>query len=384
MVVDTEYYDRLNINPTATLEDIKKGYKKLAVKYHPDKNMNDPDATEKFKQITEAYEVLSDPDKRKNYDSFGKAGIGEQHINPMDIFSRFFNFNMPFSKMRREPTINKSKPIITQIDCTLEQLYKGTRAKVTIKREVFCRTCSGKGIKYTAKPNKCAACLGRGVKVTIKQVGPFMVQQSQMMCPNCSGTGEIIDVKDRCVQCKGEKIIGESYTFEVIIKPGMIDKQQLVFAEQGNHYPDCQAGDIVVIISEKKHPIFKRIGDDLYTTISISLIEALTGFETILIHLDHRKLLISPEKGEIIHPNSIYMINNEGIANHIDQRKGNLYIKFKVIFPEPNSLTELQAKMLESVFTKNPPPLATKESNVHHSSLQKISMVPPTFYRYDD
>ncbi|CAN0863256.1 DnaJ protein homolog [Linum grandiflorum] len=312
---NTKYYEILGVPKNAAPEDLKKAYRKAAMKNHPDKG-GDP---EKFKELAQAYEVLSDPEKREIYDQYGEdalkegmGGGGGGH-NPFDIFESFFGGGGGSSRGRRQ---RRGDDVVHPLKVSLEDLYLGTTKKLSLSRNVICSKCSG----------KCAGCQGSGMKVSIRQLGPGMIQQMQHPCKECKGTGESISDMDRCSQCKGAKVVPEK-------KKGMQNGQKITFPGEADEAPETITGDIVFVLEQKEHPRFKRKGDDLFVEHSLPLTEALCGFRFVLTHLDGRQLLIKSLSvpGEVVKPDSFKAINDEGMPMY--QRpflKGRLYIHFTV------------------------------------------------------
>ncbi|CAA0824336.1 Chaperone protein dnaJ 2 [Striga hermonthica] len=353
---NTKYYEILGVPKTASPDDLKKAYKKAAIKNHPDKG-GDP---EKFKELAHAYEVLSDPDKREIYDQYGedalKEGIGGgggMH-DPFDIFSSFFG-GSPFgagggsSRGRRQ---RRGEDVVHPLKVSLEDLYLGTTKKLSLSRNVLCVKCKGKGSKSGASM-KCSGCQGTGMKVSIRQLGPGMIQQMQHACNECKGTGETINDKDRCPQCKGEKVVQEKKVLEVHVEKGMQNGQKITFPGEADEAPDTITGDIVFVLQQKEHPRFKRKGDDLFIEHSLTLTEALCGFHFVLSQLDGRQLLIKSQPGEVVKPDSFKAINDEGMPMY--QRpfmKGKLYIHFNVEFPD--SLSPEQVDALVKILPARP------------------------------
>ncbi|CAA7048548.1 unnamed protein product [Microthlaspi erraticum] len=351
---NTKFYEILGVPKTASPEDLKKAYKKAAIKNHPDKG-GDP---EKFKELAQAYEVLSDPEKREIYDQYGEDALKEGMGNgggghdPFDIFSSFFGHGgSPFgggpSRGRRQ---RRGEDVVHPLKVSLEDLYLGTTKKLSLKRNALCSKCNGKGSKSGASLT-CGGCQGTGMKVTIRQLGPGMIQQMQHACNECKGTGETINDKDRCPQCKGDKVIPEKKVLEVNVEKGMQHSQKITFEGQADEAPDTVTGDIVFVLQQKEHPKFKRKGEDLFVEHTISLTEALCGFQFVLTHLDGRNLLIKSNPGEVVKPDSYKAISDEGMP--IYQRpfmKGKLYIHFTVEFPD--SLSPDQTKAVEAVLPK--------------------------------
>jgi len=353
---NSKYYEVLGVPKNASQDELKKAYRKAAIKNHPDKG-GDP---EKFKELAQAYEVLSDPEKREIYDQYGEdalkegmGGGGGGH-DPFDIFQSFFGGASPFGggHGRQRQRQRRGEDVLHSLKVSLEDLYNGTTKKLSLSRNVLCSKCNGKGSK-SGKPATCSGCQGTGVKVSIRQLGPSMIQQMQHACGDCKGTGETISDKDRCPQCKGEKVIPEKKVLEVHVEKGMQNGQRITFPGAADEAPDTVTGDIVFVLQQKEHPKFKRKGDDLFYEHSLTLTEALCGFQFALTHLDSRQLLIKSNPGEVVKPGQFKAINDEGMPAY--QRpfmKGKLYIHFSVDFPE--SLTPDQCKALEAVLPPKP------------------------------
>ncbi|KAG8483547.1 hypothetical protein CXB51_022450 [Gossypium anomalum] len=378
---NTRYYEILGVSKNASQDDLKKAYKKAAIKNHPDKG-GDP---EKFKELAQAYEVLSDPEKREIYDQYGEdalkegMGGGAGAHDPFDIFSSFFG-GSPFgggsSRGRRQ---RRGEDVVHTLKVSLEDLYLGTSKKLSLSRNVICSKCNGKGSKSGASMT-CPGCQGSGMKVSIRQLGPSMIQQMQHPCNECKGTGETINDKDRCPQCKGEKVVQEKKVLEVIVEKGMQNGQKITFPGEADEAPETVTGDIVFVLQQKDHPKFKRKGEDLFLEHTLSLTEALCGFQFVITHLDGRQLLIKSNPGEVVKPgkflevsnlkaifyqllgfkfvklvipDSCKAINDEGMPLY--QRpfmKGKLYIQFTVEFPD--SLSPDQVKALEAILPPKP------------------------------
>ncbi|XP_050370192.1 dnaJ protein homolog [Argentina anserina] len=341
---NSKYYEILGVSKNASPEEIKKAYKKAAIKNHPDKG-GDP---EKFKESAQAYEVLSDPEKREIYDQYGEDGLNDRFQgSPHDIFSSFFGGGSPFGGMpdcsSRGRRQRRGEDVIRPLHVSLEDLYLGTSRKLSLSRNVLCSKCEGKGSKSGATA-KCRGCRGTGMKVTTRHIGPGMVQQMQHACNECNGTGETIGYKDRCGQCNGEKVFQEKKVLEVHVEKGMQNGQKITFSGESDEAPDTVTGDLIFVLKQKEHSKFKREMDDLYVEHSLSLTEALCGFEFVLNHLDGRKLLIKSNPGEVVKPGSFKAVNDEGMPMH--QRsfmKGKLFIHFSVEFPKTLSLEKVKA-----------------------------------------
>eukprot|EP00271_Cylindrocystis_brebissonii_P007206 TRINITY_DN20466_c0_g1_i1.p1 TRINITY_DN20466_c0_g1~~TRINITY_DN20466_c0_g1_i1.p1 ORF type:complete len:425 (-),score=88.31 TRINITY_DN20466_c0_g1_i1:858-2132(-) len=359
---NSKYYDVLGVPKSASPDDLKKAYRKAAIKNHPDKG-GDP---EKFKEISQAYEVLSDPQKKEIYDQYGEdaikegMGSGGSGHNPFDIFESFFGgggggpFGGPGMGRGRNGRQRRGEDVVHPLKVTLEDLYQSTSKKLSLSRNVICTKCKGKGSK-TGAPMTCSGCQGTGTKVSIRSLGPNMIQQMQHVCGDCKGSGEMISEKDKCTVCKAQKVVQEKKVLEVHVEKGMQHGQRITFQGEADEAPDTVTGDIVFVLQQKEHARFKRKGDDLFMDHDLTLTEALCGFQFPLTHLDGRQLLIKSSVGEIIKPKQFKAINDEGMPAY--QRpfmKGRLYIQFNVIFPESNTLGEEQCKILEAVLPPRP------------------------------
>lgn len=345
MVKETKFYDILEVKPDATTAEIKKSYKKLALKYHPDKNNNDDG--EKFKEISQAFEVLSDPKKRDIYDQGGEQALKEggggdfNFHNPFDIFDMFFGGGGGMHRNRGPP---RGRDTVHPLTVTLEELYKGSTRKINVTRNVICPKCDGLGGK-PGSAKTCNVCNGAGYKMKLRQIAPGVVQQSHSVCPECHGSKEVIPVKDRCPTCSGNKVIRKKKTLDVEIDKGMMDNQNIRFAGEGDVEPGIEPGDIIFSLDEQPHERFQRRKMDLIYPMSITVGEALTGFRHVIKTLDDRQLIVESKPGEVIKPDDLRVISNEGMPRYRNPfEKGRLIIKFNVIFP-----TSLEPAILEKL-----------------------------------
>ncbi|KAH8829708.1 hypothetical protein DL96DRAFT_1599247 [Flagelloscypha sp. PMI_526] len=314
----------------------------VALKLHPDKG-GDPD---KFKDVTHAYEVLSDPDKRHIYDTRGEAALNEAGgmggMDPQDLFSQlfggggggFFGGGGPFGGggAGRSSGPRKTKDLVHRVHVSLEDLYKGKTTKLALTRNILCGKCKGKGGKDGAVRD-CGSCNGRGIKVTLRQMGP-MIQQMQAPCDECSGTGEIINMKDRCTQCKGKKTIPDKKFLEVHIDKGMKGGQTIQFRGESDQAPNAEPGDVVIVIEEKPHERFRRQENDLIYETEIDLLTALAGGEFTIKHLDDRALLVKLLPGEVIKHGDLKVIHGQGMPSQRHHELGDMYVKLNVEFPD--------------------------------------------------
>lgn len=343
--VDTEkLYEVLGVSKTATEQEIKKAFRKLTLVHHPDKGGDE----HKFKEINGAYEVLGNKEKRELYDKYGLEGVkngGGMSGGFEDLFSMFGGGG----GMRggRKPR-RKVQPTKKQINVTLEDIYNGKMTSVENEKTIICPDCNGKGGEGV---QTCKHCSGRGSVMKTRQIGPGMYQQVQETCPHCGGTGEIIDPKKVCKKCKGKKVIKVTKKVDVSIEPGHPESEPIKFNGEGNELPDAEAGDLIIILSLAKHPIFTRAGADLIIEKEVTLKEALLGFSFKVKYLDGSDLLISTIAGDIIENGAIKVIAGKGLPFYRDKMShGNLIVKFKVKFPKTKELTADVKEALKKVF----------------------------------
>ena len=329
--MDTEYYNTLGISRSSTPSQIKKAYRGLAMKNHPDKG-GDP---EMFKQISCAYDVLSDPEKRERYDAFGK-GEAPNMAHANDIFSMFFG---NVSAQQRSGA-TKGNNVVHHLKLSLEDLYKGKTIRVSVLRNRL-KYPNGTPAPVSAF-RTCVTCKGRGVQIQIRRLGPIM-HQIQNPCPLCSGTG------NRVVE--GVPKTKERTILEVSIEPGTKHGDRIVFRGESDEHPGIEAGDIIFIVDEQAHPLFNRKGNDLFAKKTINLTEALCGTVFALTHLDNREIPLSTME-KIIKPGERVMVRGEGMPNK-NYIRGNLYITFAVEFP--NTLSNNHIQVLETMLPRKPP-----------------------------
>jgi DnaJ family protein A protein 2 len=352
MVKETEYYDRLGVAPGATSDEIKKAYRKLALKYHPNRNPGDHDAEVKFKEISEAYETLSDSTKRDNYDNYGKEGQqGGGFSNMEDIFEQMMG-----GGRRRPRGAQRTKDMVTSVKVKLQDIYNSKVKKMKISRNITCVTCKGTGSKDGKAPAKCKECQGSGTKTMLRQLGPGMFQQMRTHCPDCDGRGEVVAESSKCVDCKGKKVISDQKIINVEIDKGVHEGKKICFSGEASQEPGMETGDVIFVIQELPHDSFKRSGDDLIMEREISLLDALTGFSFEFKHLDDRPVVIQISPGDIIKPDDIREVPGLGMPIYTRSYDfGNLYVKFNVKFP--TALNNDQSTKLKTVFNPSPTPM---------------------------
>lgn len=329
------YYDILGIEKNASEDEIKKSYKKLAIKWHPDKNPNNiSEAEKKFKEISEAYQVLSDKNKREIYDNYGEDGLKNgdgpnMNTSPDDIFRMFFGGRSPFQQGFDEQShrnAKKTDPKIVNIPLTLKEFYNGTKKKISLKIKNICNNCEGYG---GLNLKTCDECSGRGLNIINRVIGPGMIQRIQAICNKCAGKKKISD--NICSLCNGNKITISEKDFILIIEPGCIHDDQKIFKDLGDHFPNEEPGDIIFLLKENNNSLFKRVGDDLIYNKNITLGDSITGTNINLEHINGEK--INYNEFKIIKPGSYSIIPNQGMpVKDKSNTFGNLYVVYNIIY----------------------------------------------------
>ncbi|KIK10107.1 hypothetical protein K443DRAFT_670736 [Laccaria amethystina LaAM-08-1] len=346
MPIDTELYELLGVSPDASEDEVKKAYRKKAKEHHPDKNINDPEAGQKFQEIGAAYEILSDPQSRAAYDSEGLDGLtgaAGPHMNAEDLFTQFFGgggaapmFGFDFGPAGSGRRRGKGEDSIIPYDVTLEDLYNGKSVKMNMEKEILCGVCKGSGARGNAKPKSCSTCEGKGWTFVQTQISSGRLGTSRIQCHDCKGHGEKIKEKERCKKCKGDKTVKEKTRQEIFVEKGMADRQRIVLAGAGDQEPGVPAGDVVFVLRASPHESFERSGNDLLAHVSVTLSEALIGFSRILItHLDGRGVKVTSPPGKIIKHQDSIVLRGEGmpIYKRPDQ-KGDLFIILDIEMPD--------------------------------------------------
>ena len=334
---DENYYNVLGIERNADQNEIKKAYRKLAMEYHPDRNPGDKKAEERFKLISEAYAILSDPQKRAEYDRFGKAGsarggfssYGGFSGDPFDIFREVFGggfgdiFGMGGTGQRKAAK-RRGADLQLRLQLTLEEIAQGAKKKLKLKKQVKCDTCDGSGISPGTSKITCPACQGQG-EVAFRQ-GFFTVSQT---CQRCGGDGQIIDKP--CPACHGDgRIRGESF-IDIEVPPGIAEGQYMTVRGEGNVGPrGGPQGDVLIIIEEKKHPEFERHGDDIVYHLRLSFPQVALGAEVQVPTLEGKAMISIPvgtQSGKILR------MKGKGIPHLNSYKRGDELIKVHVWTP---------------------------------------------------
>lgn len=341
-----DYYELLGVPKDVSAQDLKKAYRRLAMKYHPDRNPDNKEAEAKFKDISEAYEILSDQDKRAAYDRYGHAGVdpnaaggfggGAGGASFSDIFGDVFGDIFGSGGRGGGQRNNRGADLRYTLELDLEDAVKGTSVEIRVPTLVHCDTCNGSGAKKGTSPISCTTCGGVG-QVRMQQ-GFFSVQQT---CPTCRGQGKVI--KDPCSDCHGQGRKEKRKTLSVKIPPGVDTGDRIRLAGEGeagvNGGP---AGDLYVQVAVKEHAIFKREGKDLYTEVPISFVDAALGGELEVPTLDGRVKLKIPAETQT---GKLFRLRSKGVTPVRGGNAGDLLCR--VILETPVNLTKEQKELLK-------------------------------------
>lgn len=355
-----DYYEVLGVNKGATDDEIKKAYRKLARKYHPDLNKDNPEAAEKFKEIGEAYEILSDKDKRARYDQFGFAGVdpnygagqgggfgggfGFEDVDLGDIFGSFFGggFGGGGSRTNRANAPRQGESIRRTVMLSFEEAAFGCEKEIEIDRVEQCTECGGTGAEKGYTPETCSNCHGTG---TVKQTQrtPFGAFSSTGPCPNCRGTGKII--KKPCKKCRGTGQERRSRKLSVKIPAGIGDGQSVALRGQGgagvNGGP---AGDVIVTVSIRPHPLFQRDGYDVWCEVPISYAQACLGDKLIVPTIDGKVEYTMPAGTQ---PGTVFRMRGKGLQAVNGRGRGDQFVK--VTLEIPKNLSDHQKELLRKL-----------------------------------
>jgi len=356
-----DYYEVLGVGKDASEADLKKAYRKLAMKYHPDRNKGDASAEEKFKEAAEAYEILRDPQKKARYDQFGHAGVNGQggfgggvEFDVEDIFSRFgdifgggffgediFGGGRTRSRGRRQPGTPGSDMKI-RMPLTLEEIAFGTEKTLKVKKQVTCNTCDGTGAESKSDFETCGTCNGLG---EVRQVTRTMLGQmvNVQPCPTCQGEGRII--KNKCKTCNGEGREKGEETIKVSIPSGVSNGNYITLRGQGNAgRRGGQPGDLIVLIEEKEHEHFVRDGNNIYYDLSLSIPDAVLGSEQEVPTLKGKaKLRIEPGT----QPGKLLRMRGKGIIGLNSSGEGDEFVRINVYMPR--NLSDKERKSIEAL-----------------------------------
>ena len=368
---EKDYYEVLGINKNANQDEIKSAYRKLAMQYHPDRNPDNPNAEEKFKEAAVAYEVLSDANKRQRYDQFGHAGVnsgfgGGDGYSPFsnmnDIFSHFSDiFSGGFSdffgggntsRQGNRQQGERGSDVKIKLPLTIEEIAFGTEKTIKIKRLVQCKKCNGSGAKDASSKTNCPTCRGTGeVRNVSRSVFGQIVNIT--ICPTCSGMGQVI--KDKCPECNGDGRVPFEDTIDVSVPSGVSNDNYIPLSGKGNAGRfGGRSGDLLVIFIEKEHEKFKRLGDNVLYSLDVSFPDLAIGSNFEIQTLDGVNNIIVPAGSQ---PNDTIKLKDKGIKGLNSNRRGEFIIMLNLIIPkkintkEKEIITELA--MQENFLTKN-------------------------------
>ena len=354
-----DYYRVLGLDKSCSDRDLKRAYKTLSKKYHPDKNSGNESAHEKFVQVAEAYETLSDATTRKIYDQYGHDGVqnhkrggagGGQHHDPFDLFSRFFggggHFGGGGGGVRKGPDLEMKMYI------PLRDFYNGRDIEFSFEKQQICDDCEGSG-SADGQVETCNKCGGKGVVVQKHMLAPGIFQQVQAHCDQCGGQGKRI--KHPCPVCNGAKVVRRPTTLTAVVEKGMPKGAKLVFENEADEHPDHVAGNLYVVLLEKDPELtaedgsrndgtfFRRKDADLYWKEVLSLREAwMGGWTRNLTHLDGHAVQLGRQRGQVVQPMMIETVSDQGMPHwhdgHLHEEHedghGKLYVEYTVILPD--------------------------------------------------
>ena len=347
-----DFYEVLGVSKGAGKDEIKKAYRQMAIKYHPDKNPGDKEAEEKFKEAAEAYEVLSDDQKRAKYDQFGHAGLGNgggfggHGMSMDDIFSHFGDIfgdafgGFGFGSSRRRgggQRINKGSNLRVKVKLNLEEISHGVEKKLKVKKYVECKTCNGTGAKNGSDLTTCSTCHGTGhvTRVTNTFLGQM---QTSSVCPSCGGEGKMI--VNKCTECYGEGIVKADDVIKINIPAGVAEGMQLSVGGKGNAPRRGGInGDLLVVIEEEKHPELIRDGNDLIYNLYLSIPQAVLG-SAVEIPTIEGKAKIKIDAGT--QPGKILRLRGKGLPEIQGYGKGDLLVNINVWIPKKISKDEVK------------------------------------------
>jgi molecular chaperone DnaJ len=345
-----DFYGVLSVKREASIEEIKASYRQSALKWHPDRNpVNKEEADIKFRECTEAYSVLSDPQKRQIYDTYGHEGLRGSNVGAdfnssvfqdfHDIFGDFFGFEDLFSGGRRGRGRNqRGADLRYDMTLTFEEAVAGVTTKVKLPKQELCSACNGTGAKKGTGVTSCQTCGGRGQMAY--QQGFFTITRT---CPACQGAGQII--RERCLECRGNGRVEREKIIELRIPPGVDSGTRLRVTGEGEQGPNGgPAGDLYVVLDVKEHQFFERRGADLYCTIPLSVVQAALGTELQVPGLGGEEKLKIPEGTQ---SDAVFRVKGKGLPDPRGGGKGDLYYHVRVL--TPTKLTRDQRKLLEQL-----------------------------------
>lgn len=350
-----DYYEVLGVSKNATKDELKKAYRKQALKFHPDKNPGDTEAEAKFKEAAEAYEVLSNDEKRRRYDQFGHAGLsggggfsgGGMNIDDIfahfgDIFGGSFGGFGGFGSSRRSRRVNKGSNLRVKVKLTLQDVANGVEKKIKLKKYVSCKSCDGTGAANSSSYENCSTCHGTGQVTKISNT--FLGQmQTTSTCPSCDGEGKII--RDKCKKCSGEGVVYDEETVSIKIPPGVAEGMQLSIGGKGNAARRGGInGDLIILIQEEEHPELIRNDNDLIYNLYVGIPDLVLGHAAEIPTIDSKvkvKIEAGTEAGKVLR------LRGKGLPDVNGYQHGDLLVKIIVWIPK--TITKEERKLLEKL-----------------------------------
>lgn len=369
-----DYYEVLGVSKNASEAELKKAYRKKAIQYHPDKNPDNKEAEEKFKEAAEAYEVLSNAEKRQRYDQFGHAGVGGAAggggfgggMNMEDIFSHFGDifgggsfFGGGFGGGGRSSRrVNRGSNLRVKVKLTLKEIAEGVEKKIKVKKYVECKSCSGSGAKNGSSFSTCSTCNGTG-QVTRVQNTILGQMQTASTCPSCNGDGKMIT--DKCNSCSGEGIIRDEEVITINIPAGVAEGMQLSVSGKGNAARRGGVnGDLLILIQEEEHPELVRDENDLLYNLFISIPDAVLGTAVEIPTIDN-KVKVKIDAGT--QPGKILRLRGKGLPDVNGYGRGDLLVKINVWIPKDINKEEKKAmEKLQNAESFQPQPSKQEKS----------------------
>lgn len=356
-----DFYEVLGVSKGASDDEIKKAYRKLAKKFHPDLNPGNKEAEKRFKELNEAYEILSNPDKKSRYDQFGHAGVdpgfgtggggfgggfgGFQDFDLGSIFEGFFGGGFGTDASARRNAPQKGENLRSTIVLSFEEAVFGCEKEVSVTRTESCRECGGTGAGKGTSAETCQTCRGSGVvKQTQRtQLGMF---STSAPCPSCRGTGKII--KTPCTACRGTGNVRQSRQIKIKIPAGIDDGQTITLRGEASAGTNGgPSGDLYVSVSVRPHPVFVRQGTDIYIEIPISFVQATLGCEITVPSIDGKIKYTVPEGTQ---PSTVFRLKGKGVPVLNGIGRGDQYVRINVEIPK--NLSHAQKEILQN-FDKN-------------------------------
>ena len=362
MAEKRDYYEVLGVPKNANADEIKKAYRKAAIKYHPDKNPGDKEAEDKFKEAAEAYDVLSNEEKRARYDQFGHAGMSGAGgaggfgggfgggFSMDDIFSQFGDifgghFGGGFGGSRGGRSVNRGSDIRVRIKLTLAEIAEGTVKKIKVNKDVVCEQCGGSGAKDASSHTTCSQCNGSGYVVTVQNTF-FGRMQSQSVCPTCHGEGKIITAK--CSNCGGDGCVRDSEVIEIKVPAGVGEGMALTVSGKGNAARRGGInGDLIVVIEEERDPELLRDGNNLIHNLNITVVTAILGGEVEVPTIEGKaKIKIAPGT----HSGKVLRLRGKGLPDVNGYGKGDILVVVDITIP--TSLTSEEKELVKKLADK--------------------------------